>query len=132
MFDMDKGSRGPDPYKLLTPRLLLLSLVLRLHCGAVVEKQATLGTADEVFNDETWAIRLANGLIVLEGPIVIIVPVVGDWTRLFATQLVPRIRKFWDAVARSSPAPALRYADTGRGSVTCQAAKQSALHRASP
>jgi hypothetical protein len=77
MFDMDKGSRGPDPYKLLTPRFLLLSLVLRLHCGAVVEKQATLGTTEEAFDDETWAIRLASGLIVLEGPIVIIVPVVG-------------------------------------------------------
>jgi hypothetical protein len=38
MFDIDRGSRGPDPYRLLTPRLGLLSFVFRLHCGAVVEK----------------------------------------------------------------------------------------------
>lgn len=37
---MERCSRGPDPYRLLTPRFLLLSFVLRLHCWAVVENAA--------------------------------------------------------------------------------------------
>lgn len=31
ILDIDRGSRGPEAYRLLTPRFLLLSFVLRLH-----------------------------------------------------------------------------------------------------
>lgn len=44
-MDIDSGSRGPDRYRLLTPRFLLLSLVFRWHCGAVVEKPAVAAVA---------------------------------------------------------------------------------------
>ena len=37
---MERCSLGPDRYRLLTPRFLLLSLVFRLHRAAVVQKVA--------------------------------------------------------------------------------------------
>jgi hypothetical protein len=51
---MDSGSRGPDPYRLLTPRRLLLSFVLRLHWGAVVEKLAAARIVVVAGNIEVW------------------------------------------------------------------------------
>ena len=70
MCDIDTGSFGPDRYRLLTPRVLLLSLVFRLHLEAVVEKAAVRveGKGNEVEKEETGRCkrRPADGHRVIE------------------------------------------------------------------
>lgn len=89
-LDMERGSRGPEPYRLLTPRFGLLSLVLRLHCGAVVEKWAVARGAEEALpiNDvlegvQAWSIRPGEDRSAIGLAIGRYMACRNVWTRLF-------------------------------------------------